>query len=59
MSFVLHGGSDAVLYMWYAVARTLRDVDVTAREAIEGGKSSIHVNTMLPTQLAVVPLLPI
>jgi hypothetical protein len=31
----------------FAVAHTLRDIDVTARKAIEGGEPSVHVDTML------------
>jgi len=31
----------------FAVAHTLRDIDVTARKAVEGGEPSVHVDAML------------
>ena len=34
------------------VAHTLRDIDVTAWEAVEGGKSCVHIDTMLQTKVS-------
>ena len=34
------------------VERTLRDIDVTARKPVKGGKAGVHINTMLHRTLA-------
>ena len=35
--------------------RTLSDIDVTAREAVEGGEASVHVHAMLRPTSAEAP----